>query len=156
MSNLQRWAMIRTRLKTWLLRFGSRYHARQHRPTTFYGIWQRIANENSSCINISHFRSRSSRSSTQPPLSRAYLDKTSSIAQHRWNSTTIENAQSEMSCMHRFQSYTTQEAISKPSWYTIYLGTMARHLLGFRRQHANPIHQWISVLRHLRVRMVRC
>ena len=96
------------RSKTCLQRFVSQHCARQHRTTILYGISQGVANDNSTYINTSHFRSSLSRSirfSKQPPPFRAYLDETSLIAQHRQNSaTSIENAQSQMSCMHRFQS----------------------------------------------------
>jgi len=101
-SNLQCCAIIRTRSKIWLQRFGSRYRAQQHRPTIFYGIWQWFANDNSTYINISHFQSRSNKSSKQPPPSRAYHDKSSSIVQHRQNfATSIENANSQESLYRR-------------------------------------------------------
>jgi len=61
-----------------------------------------------------------------------------------------------MSCMHRLQSYSTQEALSSNSWYKISIQTVARPLFGSLRQNVHPIHKQISKLRRLRMRTVRC
>jgi len=55
-----------------------------------------------------------------------------------------------MSCMHRFQSNSTQEASSNNSWYKISNWTVARYLFGSLRQNVHLIHI------RLRMRMVRC
>ena len=60
-----------------------------------------------------------------------------------------------MSCMHRFQSNSTQEALSNNSWYKISIRTVARNLFGSLRQNAHLIHMRISILRRLCMRMVR-
>ena len=75
--NLQRSAINRTRAKAWLQRFGTIHRTWRHRPTIFYGMWHRITNDTSTCIDNSHFRTKSNRSSRQPSLSRAHLYKTS-------------------------------------------------------------------------------